>query len=85
MPAAAPVLRDERAVAVEDVVEVVCVAEAVELVGLADEVLAATVCWSSACGAGAWNVSLVGSEHVLIVPVADPYAPQHAHKLLVAL
>jgi hypothetical protein len=89
MPAAAPVLRDERALAVEDVVEdvveVACVTEVVELVGLADEVkgvevLAATVCWSSACGAGAWNVSSVGSEHVIVV---DP--PQHAHKLLVVL
>ena len=93
MPAAAPVLRDERALAVEEVVEVVevaRVAEAVELVGLADEVsgvevLAAPVCWSSTCGAGAWNVSSVGSEHVLVGSVTDPYAPQHAHKLLVAL
>jgi hypothetical protein len=103
VPAAAPVLRDERAITVEDVVkvtsvaeaveevvEVARVAEAVELVRLANEVseikvLAATVCWSSACGAGAWNVSLVGLEHVIVVSVADPDPPQHAHKLLVAL
>lgn len=88
MPAAAPGLRDERALAVDIVVELARVVEAVELIGLADEVtgievLAAIVSWSSACGAGAWNVSSVGSEQVL--GSLSFNSPQHAHKLLEAL